>query len=55
MITLKKDNRQISTCIYMAALAFVDTGVLIFSEVLWKLFVGHGLGEGLYGSFAFLR
>jgi hypothetical protein len=55
MITMKKDNRQISTCIYMAALAIVDTGVLIVSEILYKLLVSHRLVPGFYGDFVFLR
>jgi hypothetical protein len=29
LITLKKDNRRISTCIYMASLALVDSGVIV--------------------------
>ncbi|XP_064619614.1 uncharacterized protein LOC135483044 [Lineus longissimus] len=54
MITMKKDNRQISTCVYMAGLAIVDTCVLLFSEILWKLLISHGLGPGLESNFAFL-
>ena len=55
MITMKKDNRKISTCIYMAGLAVVDSCVLLFSEILWKLLISHGLGPGLESNFAFLR
>ncbi|XP_064623671.1 uncharacterized protein LOC135485485 [Lineus longissimus] len=38
----------------MAGLAIVDTGVLIFSEILWKLIVAHRLVPGMEGSFALL-
>jgi hypothetical protein len=55
MITMKKDNRQISTCIYMAALAVVDSGVLILSEVLWKFLVLQRLVPEFYGNFVVLR
>jgi hypothetical protein len=55
LITTKKDNRHISTCVYMAGLAIVDTCVLFFSEILWKLLISHGLGKGLESNFAFLR
>ncbi|XP_064631722.1 thyrotropin-releasing hormone receptor-like [Lineus longissimus] len=54
LITMKDDNRQISTCIYMAALAIVDTGVLIVSEMMYKLCVSHRLVRGLEGNRLFL-
>jgi hypothetical protein len=34
-ITLQKDNRRISTCIYMTALALADSTVLI--ELAWGM------------------
>jgi hypothetical protein len=55
MITMKRDNRQISTCIYMAALAVVDTGALIVSEILWTFLVLHRIVPEFYGNFPVLR
>lgn len=41
LVTLRKDNRRISTCVYMAALAIVDSGVLI-NTTLHKILVIQG-------------
>ncbi|XP_064635362.1 proteinase-activated receptor 2-like [Lineus longissimus] len=51
LITLKQDNRHISTCIYMAGLAIVDTGLLIMM-ILYKTLRLHG--QGLDGNWTFL-
>jgi hypothetical protein len=37
IVTLQKDNRRISTCNYMAALAMADTIVLV-NECAWRTF-----------------
>jgi hypothetical protein len=37
IITLQKDNRRISTCNYMTALALADSGVLIV-QLEWAVF-----------------
>jgi hypothetical protein len=55
MITLKKDNRRISTCVYMASLAIVDTCVLFFSEIGWKFPIFFSSDEGLKGNLTFVR
>jgi hypothetical protein len=54
LVTLKKGNRQIGTCIYMAALAIVDSFVLII-VMTYKVLVFHGLGKGLEANHVFLR
>jgi hypothetical protein len=54
LVTTKKDNRRISTCVYMAALASVDTVVLL-NEIMHTLLVIHGLGKSLETSLIYLR
>jgi hypothetical protein len=54
LVTTKKDNSRISTCVYMAGLACVDTCVLI-AVALYKLMISHRLGEGMDESLLFLR
>ena len=55
LITLKKQNRRISTCVYMAALALVDSVVLI-NVALHKTLIIHGWpGEAIKSSIPFLR
>jgi hypothetical protein len=54
LVTLKKENRQIGTCIYMAGLAVVDSFVLIIT-MTYRVLVFHGLGKGLEANLGFLR
>jgi hypothetical protein len=54
LITLKRDNRKISTCIYMAALALVDS-VVIVNVALLKMLITYGWARELKSSKPFLR
>ena len=46
LVTMKKDNRRISTCIYMAAIAVMDTMVL-FGVLGLRIVVMHGVGKAI--------
>jgi hypothetical protein len=52
-VTSMKDNRRISTCVYMSGLAVVDTCVLIATEV-YSLCIAHNLVPGSFSDFIFL-
>jgi hypothetical protein len=54
LVTLKKDNRRISTCMYMAALALIDSTVLV-NAALHKMLIIQGWAEELKSSKPFLR
>jgi hypothetical protein len=46
MITAKKQNRRITTCVYMTALAVVDN-ILLVTWFLLTLLSYHGLGDSI--------
>jgi hypothetical protein len=46
LVTTKKSNRNISTCVYMSALSVVDTMVL-FSIFGYRTLFVHGLGDAI--------
>jgi hypothetical protein len=50
LITTKKSNRNISTCVYMSALSVVDTMVL-FSILCYRTLFVHGLGDAIQDRF----
>jgi hypothetical protein len=52
-VTSKKDNRRISTCVYMSGLAVVDTCVLIATE-MYSLCIAHNLVPGFFSDLIFL-
>jgi hypothetical protein len=54
LVTTKRDNRKISTCVYMAGLAIVDSCVLVVNT-LHLVLVGHRIGKGLGANLLFLR
>jgi hypothetical protein len=54
LVMTKKENRQISCCIYMAGLSIVDSLVLV-GLMLYMTLVSHGLGGNLYANLMFLR
>ena len=45
-VTTKKENRRLTTCIYMSALAVIDNAFLV-AWVTYSLMVYHGLGDGI--------
>ena len=43
LISLRKENSKISTCVYMRALSIVDTIALV-GNLFYRALFGHGLG-----------
>jgi hypothetical protein len=50
LVTTKKGNRNISTCVYMSALSVVDTMVLL-SALFYRLLFAHDLGTAIRDRF----
>ena len=53
LVTIKKSNRRISTCVYMTALSVVDANVLL-SVFFYKALIVHGLGKATPDRFGLL-
>jgi surface polysaccharide O-acyltransferase-like enzyme len=50
LVTTKKENRRVSTCVFMSALSVVDTGVLL-AALFYRLLISHGLGKHIENRF----
>ena len=51
LITTKRTNRHISTCVFMSSLAVIDSAELVTSGLFYRLLVSHGLGLGIHDRF----